>query len=87
MSDWIKTADKLPKEGKLVDIRTTSGNEVSGVPFENGRFWKKRIGRNAGHVWNVAEWRYPTKERSEDERRGKGNSEITEGGSATESAD
>lgn len=85
MNDWVKPADKLPKEGKAVDIRTVGGLERSGVTFEAGRFWKKRIGPNAGHVWNVAEWRYPVKERSDDDRR-RENSGITSG-TTTESTD
>ena len=63
MSDWTRVADKLPREGKAVDIRMPSGQIAGMVLFENGRFWKKRIGSNAGHSWNPVEWRYPDKKK------------------------
>ena len=66
MSDWVKTGDKLPRDGKAVDIRLGSGQIVGNVLFENGRFWKKRVGPNAGHTWSAVEWRYPEKKGATD---------------------
>lgn len=61
MSDWVKVADKLPKEGKIVEIKAAGDAITRTALFSDGRFWKKRLGPNAGHVWNPMEWRYPEK--------------------------
>ena len=61
MSEWIKVSEKLPKEGKSVDIKIAGGTIVRYVLYEMGRFWKKRIGKNAGIAWPAQEWAYPEK--------------------------
>ena len=61
MSEWTKVADKLPREGKAVNIKVAGEVIIRNVLFENGRFWKKRIGPNAGHTWAATEWAYPEK--------------------------
>jgi len=61
MSEWTKVADKLPRDGKAVDIKVAGEVIIRNVLFDNGRFWKKRIGPNAGHTWAATEWMYPEK--------------------------
>ena len=61
MSEWVKVSERLPEEGKIVDIKVSGGTIIRNVEFEYGRFWKKRIGKNAGHVWSASEWAYPEK--------------------------
>jgi len=61
VSEWFKSGEKLPVEGKTVDIKIPGGSIVRGVLFENGRFWKIRKGKNAGNVWRALGWAYPEK--------------------------
>jgi len=61
MSEWNSVSKMLPQEGKIVDIKIIGGTIIRNVQFGNGRFWKKRIGKNAGIAWSVTDWAYPEK--------------------------
>ena len=54
-TEWIKVADRLPKDGQTVDIKVTGGIR-RGVLFDAGVFWKMRKGQNVGHSWYAIEW-------------------------------
>jgi len=56
MNEWINVNEKLPKEGKIVDIAISGGNIIRNVLYKEGRFWKKRKGKNAGVAWSVTHW-------------------------------
>ena len=55
-SDWIKVADRLPKDGQTVNIRIADGVIRKGILFDAGIFWKMRKGQNVGHSWYAIEW-------------------------------
>ena len=55
-SEWVKVADRLPKDGQRVNIKIEGGNKRQGVLFDAGVFWKMRKGQNAGHSWYAIEW-------------------------------
>ena len=61
MSEWNRVSKKLPQEGKIVDIKIIGGTIIRNVQFGNGRFWKKRTGKNAGIAWSATDWAYPEK--------------------------
>ena len=56
MSEWNSVSKMLPQEGKIVDIKIIGGTIIRNVQFEMGRFWKKRIGKNAGIAWTATDW-------------------------------
>ena len=56
MSEWNSVSKMLPQEGKIVDIKIIGGTIIRNVQFEMGRFWKKRIGKNAGIAWSATDW-------------------------------
>lgn len=71
MSEWNRISKMLPQEGKIVDIKIIGGTIIRNVQFEMGRFWKKRIGKNAGMAWSATDWAYPEKVKKADSIKAK----------------
>ena len=60
MMEWTNVSEKRPKNGQVVAIKIDKC--VLRVLYDNGRFWKKRVGKNAGQTWNPSQW-MPMKEK------------------------
>ena len=59
MSEWIDVKGKLPKDGEHVSIMIIGGGIHHNVLYEHSRFWKLKVGINAGIAWEVLKWAYP----------------------------